>query len=60
MNIKEVTLLRDRDLLWCKAILNSGLDPRDMQKILAKFNRMRPDKKGESFHRETRGDKSLP
>jgi hypothetical protein len=60
MNIKEVTLLRERDLLWCKAILNSGLDPRDMQKILVKFNRMRPDKKDDSFHRETRGDKPLP
>ena len=38
-------LIRLRDLLWCKALLNSGLDPREMQKVLAKFNRARPDKK---------------
>lgn len=37
--------LRKRDLLWCKALTASGLDPREMHKVLAKFNRMRPDKK---------------
>ncbi len=37
--------IRQRDLLWCKALTTSGLDPREMQKVLAKFNRMRPDKK---------------
>lgn len=46
----EAEIRRERDLLWCRALLASGLDPRDIQRILGKFNRMRPDKpqKGEA------------
>jgi hypothetical protein len=34
--------LKKRDLLWCKALTQAGLDLREISKVLAKFNRMRP------------------
>lgn len=34
---------RTRDLLWCKAIVESGIDPAEMHKVIAKFNELRPD-----------------
>jgi len=38
---------RERDLLWRKVLENSGLDLRQVQIILNRFNRMRPEEGGE-------------
>lgn len=35
--------LRERDLLWCRALV-STLAPSEIQKVTEEFNRIRPDK----------------
>lgn len=35
--------IRDRDELWCRAVIESGLDPRQMHAVVARFNEIRPD-----------------
>ena len=32
-----------RDVLWCRALLSSELDTRDMGRVLNAFNELRPD-----------------
>ena len=44
VQLKSIEVIRQRDLLWCKALTSCGMDPRDMQQLLQKFNRIRPDK----------------
>lgn len=34
-----------RDLLWCRAILESGIDPKEMVAILSIFETIRPDRR---------------
>jgi len=44
--------LRERDLLWCRALI-ATLTPYEIQKVTEEFNRIRPDKAVEHRVRRT-------
>lgn len=41
----QVEQQRQRDRLWCSALLHV-LDTKDVERVLATFNRIRPDQEG--------------